>query len=74
MRVNHLEPIAHILGTVQCEHMERSKQKVATYVMSSRDTKIKRTLLESGLELLAKEYEKNLGTINGHEIGYSMYS
>ena len=38
-------------GTVQCEHMERSKQKVATYVMSSRDTKIKRTLLESGLEL-----------------------
>lgn len=27
--------------------------------MSSRDTKIKRTLLESGLGLLAKEYEKN---------------
>ena len=27
--------------------------------MSSRDTKIKRTLLESGLVLLAKEYEKN---------------
>ena len=34
-------------------------QKVAIYVMSSRDTKIKRTLLESGLGLLAKEYEKN---------------
>ena len=27
--------------------------------MSSRDTKIKRTLLQSGLGLLAKEYEKN---------------
>ena len=27
--------------------------------MSPRDTKIKRTLLESGLGLLAKEYEKN---------------
>ena len=27
--------------------------------MSSRDTKIKRTLLESGLGLLVKEYEKN---------------
>ena len=27
--------------------------------MSSRDTKLKRTLLESGLGLLAKEYEKN---------------
>ena len=27
--------------------------------MSSRDRKIKRTLLESGLGLLAKEYEKN---------------
>ena len=27
--------------------------------MSSRDKKIKRTLLESGLGLLAKEYEKN---------------
>ena len=27
--------------------------------MSSRDTKIKRTLLESGLGLLAKEYENN---------------
>ena len=42
-----------------CEHIERSLQKVAIYVMSSRDTKIKRTLLESGLGLLAKEYEKN---------------
>ena len=29
------------------------------YVMSSRDTKIKRTLLESGLGLLAEEHEKN---------------
>ena len=28
--------------------------------MSSRDTKIKRTLLERGLGLLAKEYEKRL--------------
>ena len=27
--------------------------------MSSRDTKIKRTLLESGRGLFAKEYEKN---------------
>ena len=27
--------------------------------MSSRDTKIKRRLLESGLGMLAKEYEKN---------------
>ena len=27
--------------------------------MSSRDTKIKRTLLESGLGLLVKEYEKH---------------
>ena len=27
--------------------------------MSSRDTKVKRTLLESGLGLLAKEYGKN---------------
>ena len=27
--------------------------------MSSRDTKIKRTLLESGLGLLVKEYEEN---------------
>ena len=27
--------------------------------MSFRDKKIKRTLLDSGLELLAKEYEKN---------------
>ena len=27
--------------------------------MSSRHTQIKRTLLESGLRLLAKEYEKN---------------
>ena len=27
--------------------------------MSSQDTKIKRTLLESGLGLFAKEYEKN---------------
>ena len=32
--------------------------------MSSRDTKIKRTQLESGLELLAKEYERN--TSYGH--------
>ena len=27
--------------------------------MSTRDTKVKRTLFESGLKLLAKEYEKN---------------
>ena len=32
--------------------------------MSSRDNKIKQTLLESGLELLAREYKKNLS--NGH--------
>ena len=42
------------------------KQKVAMYVMSSRGTKIKRTLLESGLGLLAKEYEKN----HGHPLVY----
>ena len=35
------------------------RSKIAIYVMSSRDTKIKRTLLLSGLGLLAKEYEKN---------------
>ena len=35
------------------------RSKVPIYVMSSRDKKIKRTLLESGLGLLAKEYEKN---------------
>ena len=40
-------------------HIERSWQKVAIYVMCSRDTKIKRTLLESCLGLLTKEYEKN---------------
>jgi len=34
-------------------------EKVAICVMSSRDTKIKRTLLESCLGLLAKQYEKN---------------
>ena len=33
--------------------------KVPIYVLSSRDTKIKRTLLESGLELLAKKCEEN---------------
>ena len=65
MRVNHLQPIAHIVGTLQCEHMERSKQKVAIYVMSL--SKIKRTLLESGLGLLAKEYEKNHGHTLVHD-------
>ena len=34
--------------------------------MSSQDTKIKRTLLKSGLELLAKEYEKNLSYGHTH--------
>lgn len=43
------------------------KQKVAMYVMSSRGTKIKRTLLESGLGLLAKEYEKNHGHTLVHD-------
>ena len=32
---------------------------MAIYVGCPRDTKIKRTLLESGLGLLTKEYEKN---------------
>ena len=35
------------------------RSKVPIYVMSSRDTKIKRTLLESGHGLFAKEYDKN---------------
>ena len=37
--------------------------------MCSRDTKIKRTLLESGLGLLTKEYEKN--TSYGRTIKYA---
>ena len=35
------------------------KQKVAMYVMCSRGTKFKRTLLESGPGFLTKEHEKN---------------
>ena len=38
---------------------DRSKKLPSTSSTCSRDTKIKRTLLESGLELLTKEYEKN---------------
>ena len=42
-----------------------STQSDPIYLMSSRDTKIKRTSLQSGLGLLTKEYEKNPSC--GHE-------